>query len=368
MRHRVLCVDDEPRLLEALEEHLDLEYDVVLASGGEEGLRKLVSEGPFAVVLSDMRMPGMNGAAFLARVREHAPDAVRMLLTGYTEVSAAIDAVNQGNIFRFLTKPCPPTVLSVAFRAAVKQHELITAEHVLLEQTLRGSIKALIDALALSNPAAFGRANRLKQLAADLAAKLGLQDRWRLEVAAMLSQLGTISLPAETIERLRDGRALHEDEKEMVARVPQLTEQILSAIPRLEPVREMIRLTTKLPRVPREVDPLILLGAKILRLVTDFDLLDNNSQEAAIATMRGRGDTYDAGLLSAFAEMLGAKEGLIREVSLRGLQIGMVFAEDVRARTGMLIVARGYEVNLSFLERLRNFLPGTIVEPLKVTH
>ena len=106
-RPRVLCVDDEPQVLEGLALNLRRHYEVHVAGSGAEGLQRLEQDGPFAVVLSDMRMPGMTGAVFLAHVRQRAPDSVRLLLTGHAELDAAIAAINTGHIFRFLAKPCP---------------------------------------------------------------------------------------------------------------------------------------------------------------------------------------------------------------------------------------------------------------------
>ena len=173
---RILCVDDEPRVLEGLSLHLRRNYDVVTAESGADGLQAIKDKGPFAVALSDMRMPRMDGTAFLKAVRELAPDTVRMLLTGQADLQSTIDAVNKGQIFRFLTKPCPSQQLMGAFEAATEQYRLVMAERVLLEQTLHGSIKALTDILALSNPVAFGSATRIKKYAGDLARHLGIGD------------------------------------------------------------------------------------------------------------------------------------------------------------------------------------------------
>src|SRR5205823_11426086 len=124
-------------------------FDVASATSGADGLAALEkATGAVAVVISDMRMPAMNGAAFLAQVRQRWPDTVRMLLTGQSEIEAAIAAVNEGQIFRFLSKPCPADQLLAAVMAAVAQHDLITAERVLLEQTLHGSIKTLTEILS----------------------------------------------------------------------------------------------------------------------------------------------------------------------------------------------------------------------------
>ena len=149
---RILCVDDERAVLDGLSLHLRRRYQVLTAQSGAEGLEILGREAGINVVVSDMRMPVMDGAAFLTRARALVPDVVRVLLTGQADLDSAIAVINEGRIFRFLTKPCPPATMMGALEAAVEQHRLITSERVLLEQTLHGSIKALTDILALANP------------------------------------------------------------------------------------------------------------------------------------------------------------------------------------------------------------------------
>ena len=202
----ILLVDDEPNVLEGLTLHLRRRYHVATAAGGAAALEILAQDAGITVILSDMRMPGMDGAAFLSEARARKHDAIRMLLTGHADIDSAAAAVNEGQIFRFLRKPCPVPVLLAAVAAAVEQHRLITAERELLEQTLGGTVKLLTDMLGLTSPAAFGRAVRVKQHVVALAAKLALPSRWQVEVAAMLSQLGTITLPPETVDNLFAGR------------------------------------------------------------------------------------------------------------------------------------------------------------------
>ena len=116
---KILFVDDEPAVLDGYQRLLRREFDVSVALGGEQGLTSIRTNGPYAVVISDMRMPGLNGAQFLSLVRQKVPDTVRMLLTGYTDLNAAMDAVNEGNIFRFLTKPCDKELLVKALTTGV---------------------------------------------------------------------------------------------------------------------------------------------------------------------------------------------------------------------------------------------------------
>lgn len=367
-RFKILCVDDEPQVLDGLTLHLRRSFEVHTAAGGAAGLELMAAEGPFAVVLSDMRMPGMDGAEFLAEVRRRHPDAVRMLLTGQADIPSTVAAVNEGRIFRFLTKPCPPDRLLDAFNAAVEQHRLVTAERVLLEQTLRGSIATLTDILAMTNPMAFGRATRLKTLARRLADSLKVPKAWQVEVAAMLSQLGTVALPETLTERFFHGADLDPDEKAQVQRMPQVTESLLAKIPRLEEVRAILR-DQNVPYRKSERRP-VPVGARILKVASDFDDLESAGMPKTLAldTMRNRADTYAPEVLQALAAVMDAGDGRreVRELPLHAVQEGMVFLEDVHTKTGALLVARGFVVTPGFLERVKNFAKDLVPGDLRV--
>lgn len=376
VKPRLLCVDDEPQVLEGLTLNLRRRFEVSTATSGAEGLSLLdKAAGAIAVVISDMRMPQMNGAAFLAQVRQRWPDTVRLLLTGQSEIDAAIAAINEGQIFRFLSKPCPADQLVATVTAAVAQHELITSERVLLEQTLRGSIKALTDILSLQSPLAFGRATRAKDLAAGLAAALAVKASWPIEVAAMLHPIGTVTLPPETVEKLYEGRPLSAAEQAMVKRIPLVTEQLLANIPRLEPVREiLVHQEARFDgqgggAVKGQALPL---GSRILKIALDFDALETLGMPrvTALETLGSRAGVYDPDLLAAFTQLLGAREQVVvvKELSLPLLQPGMVFIDDVRSKGGALLIARGHEVTASLIERIRNFShSGGVREPLRVS-
>lgn len=367
-RPSLLCVDDEPQLLEGLQLNLRKRFEVVTAPSGAAGLELLAGGLTPAVIVSDMRMPGMDGATFLFRARTASPDAVRVLLTGQTDLTAAIAAVNDGGIFRFLVKPCPFPTLVTALDAAVAQHDLITAERVLLTQTLHGCVKMLTEVLALTDPIAFGRATRIKRRVTELTGQLGLVDRWELEVAAMLSQLGAITLPAETAEKLYFAKPLSPDEHKMVARLPAVTEQLLSNIPRLDGVRAIL---ATYPRAGG-LDPdrgRVEEAAAILRAAIDFDALEaqGSTIEVALEALRSRGDRYAPPVLAALEALLGAsRQVAIKELPLASLQAGMLLAEDLKRVDGMLLLARGVEITLSLIEHIRNFRPGTIREPVRV--
>ena len=344
---RVLFVDDEPSLLDGMARQLHRYFTVITATSGEEGLSILANEEPFAVVVSDMRMPGMNGATFLGKAKEISPDSVRMLLTGYADMESAVAAVNEGNIFRFLTKPCPPILLGKVLQDAVRQHKLITAEKVLLEKTLHGCIKALTDVLALANPLIFSRATRAKRHVGEIAEALDLPNRWEIEIAAMLSQIACIALPPNTAEKAYYSRPLEANEQLMVKNLPVLTKQILSNIPRLEPIEELLD--------HLESEEVLSQAGSALRLALDYDTLETSglSSQEAIQQLRAKEKSYDEAVLECFIRLRKKKEEN-QELPLDEIKEGMIFGESLMSSDGRLLVAFGQEATAGLLARLKN--------------
>jgi len=368
---RVLCVDDEPRILEGLTLHLRREYQVYTANGGQLALKTLQDLGGVAVVVSDMRMPGMDGATLLKRVMQLYPETTRILLTGEPGRDTAVTAINEGQIFRFLTKPCGPDQLKAAVEAGVIQNRLLMAEKVLLQETLVGCIKALIDVLAITNPVAFGRTNRVQRLAMEFTTNIGFKGFWQLEAAAMLSQLGFISLPVELVEKIYYGESLNKEEQVLAAGTSKVASNLLGHIPRLEPVLQILNIVHDPQNnlgTPQE--GMVRMGASILKMVLDYDALvaQGHSRDVAVQTLRGGGRGYDVNLLDQFAAFIGAGAGAdeIQELPLRIVQPGMVFLEDLRTHMGTLLVPKGFEVTATFLERMRNFGSGMLMEKVRV--
>lgn len=375
-RPRVLCVDDEPNVLEGLARTLRSLFIVETAVGGSRGLDVLQGQGPFTIVVSDLRMPRMSGVEFLSRAKELAPDTVRVLLTGQGDFEAAISAVNEGNIFRFLAKPCPTGMLVKSLMACAEQYRVLTAERVLLEQTLRGSVKALTDILALTNPAAFGRATRVRRSVIDMMNHFEIREQWPVEVAAMLSQIGFVILPPPTQEKLYAGEDLSDSEWEMLGRVPKVVEQLLGNIPRLELVREILHSHTKNyaadSSMPENVHgDRLPWGARALKIAVDYDILESRQDcdRHPFDMLRDRVGWYDPQILEGFAQLRGRgkQEVRIEELKISEISPGMIFGDDVKSAKGLLLVARGQEVTPSLLERMRNFSSELgIREPIRM--
>jgi response regulator RpfG family c-di-GMP phosphodiesterase len=369
---RILLVDDEPNLLNGLRRQLRRDFDVVTAVGAANGLFAL-KDGPFEVIVSDFLMPGINGAEFLAAVRRAAPDATRMLLTGHTNLADAATTVNEGGIFRMLLKPVDQDTMTAALRDCVAQYQLVVGERQLLEQTLHGSVNALMDVLSLANPAAFVKATRMRRTAAAVLDRVPTPDRWAVELAVLMSQLGAVSLPPAVVEKLGTGEPLAEAEQRMVDEVPDVAGRLIGGIPRLTAVTDAIRQSRAFwdGSAPGGAGDAIPYGARLLHLVRDYDALIETGATAEIAclTLRARSGRYDPALLDALGDTVQDESfGAVTAVALADLRIGMVLAAAVRSGAGTLLVSAGQEVTQSLMSRLRNFafLEEGVAEPLMV--
>lgn len=375
MDPKILCVDDEPNILAAFERQLRREFDVAIAAGGAEALDLVEKEGPFAVIISDMRMPGMTGVELLTRMSQVAPDTVRIMLTGNADQQTAIDAINDGHIFRFLTKPCAPELLARTVAAGVEQYRLVNAEKELLEQTLHGTITTLTEVLELANPKAFGRAARVRRLAGKLAKRLQVADPWQLEVAAMLCQLGCIAVPADVLDKAARGAALAPQEATLLAHQARTGRDLIAHIPRLERIAEILLYqdvrfngfgASQGGRRGNDIP----IEARILKVALDFDSLrDRGESEAeALQTMSQRPGWYDPIVLARLREVLDtAPRYQPRSVGAADLTCRMILHEDVLTPKGGMLVGKGQPITPPLLMRLKQFADnGGIREPILV--
>lgn len=366
----VLCVDDEPLLLEGLERTLRESFEVVTETKPLAALALLEKrEHDFVAIISDMRMPVMDGAKFLACAAELAPDATRLLLTGHAEVSAAIAAVNTGRIFRFLCKPCPPVELLGALEAAAEQHRLRRLERELLEQTVTGTVRLLSEVLGLVAPRVFTHNERLREYVLFLAKRLGRSDSWRFELAACLHLIGCVGLPEETLNRALAGTPLSDEESQSFAEHPLMAHRLLKKIPRFEDVAEMLRLQAD-NADPGGVSPDVELGARMLRVARHLEqLVTQGLDEAqAIAELEPIAAPAERELLRLLAERRPvAQVGEIKELRVGQMTAHMVLTEDVKTKTGVVVVPGQKQLTSLLLERLMRFSrAGVLVEPVKV--
>ncbi|MEO7718810.1 MAG: HD domain-containing phosphohydrolase [Capsulimonas sp.] len=367
MPDKVLFVDDDPAILTAYQRALHKHVQVDIASGGAEGLEKIKTCGPYSVVVTDIQMPVMGGIEFLTRTNEIAPDTVRMVLTGNAGLKSVMDALEHGSIFRYLTKPVPPDNMLASLEAGVKQYNLQVAERDLLEKTLQGSIKVMLDILSTVNPEIFGRAQALKASMRQLAIALGQDQLWRFELGAMLAQIGMVTIPPTTLYKVRKGQALGPIEEGLLKRSPEISHGLIVNIPRLEAVAKIVLYQNKnfdgtgFPdnKISGAEIPL---GARMLRVLTDLAELESGSlsQAGAYIMMRKRAGYYDPKILDAAAACFSA--GAIvptsavqtLTVAVKDLRMGQKLATDVVSAEGASLVCAGTRLTALALEKIRN--------------
>ncbi|HLO74977.1 MAG TPA: HD domain-containing phosphohydrolase [Magnetospirillum sp.] len=382
MPERVLLVDDDPNLLSALQRQLRKQFVLTTAEGGAPALQAVAEANerrePFAVVLCDMRMPGMDGIEVLSRIRGLSPDTVRMMLTGNADQQTAIDAINKGNIFRFFTKPCPAEELAIGLQSGIDQYHLITAERELLENTLAGSVKVLADVVSMNDPVAYGLATRLREWVRLLTIEFKLPQRWQLDMAAMLIPIGQVSIPPEVIAKKRRGEALSEAEQSIVDRAPEAGRNLIANIPRLGKVAETIWLQdrgydgTGFPADgPKGAD--IPFDARLLKILKDLAEACPSGipDPTAFAQLDRNRAQYDPNLLvkvrHCLMSLMAGAAPVEAEVPVSILRPGHLVLSDIRLTNGHLILAARTILSAAQVERLRSLGKiYTFVEPVRV--
>ena len=361
MTETILLVDDDPIILRTLVRLLAPlttaapgtaapPVAIQKAGSGMEAEAYLIDHPGCAVVVSDLRMPGMDGLALMERVRAVTPDSVRIMLTGNADVSSAIEAINQASIFRLLTKPCSGPALCMAVTDALKQHQLVISERQLLEQTLSGSMQVLVEMLSLIDPIGSSRALRIRRYVQHVIRTLSLQDTWSLDVAAMLSHLGSLTL-ATPDGPPPDNQPAH----------PSVGYELLKNIPRLDAVAGIIA---------RQQDPIDPADAKVslidqdptrrggyvLRVAIEFDasIVSGVGREVTLIRMRNRPADFARTVVDSMRNAeLPEHTFEARTEAIADLRVGMILDEDLRNASGLLIMPRGLEITRPLLLRLR---------------
>lgn len=376
MAYPILFVDDDVTLLKSFKRTLPVQFKVVTADSPEKGLRILQEQGPFSVIVSDMKMPGMSGIEMLSQSKNICPDTIRILLTGFADQQTAIDGVNRGELFRFLTKPCDIETLNKVLRAGVRQYQLIVSEKELLEQTLFGTVRVLSQILTLINPTAQGGAGRLKRYVRHITKNLHLEeDRWLYEMAAMLSQLGCLTIPPEVLTKYATGGTLSDSEREMVENHPSVAAKFLMHIPRLEEVIEMIahqgKPYSQFPKYSAQANyARAHLGAQILHMGLELDklLMVGTPPAKVLLTLQKEAEEYNPAIIEAFQSFdFGLQNMVSMNTNCIGLNTRMILDEDICTTTGMLLASKGQQVTEALLRGMLNYSHTTgLREPFAV--
>jgi len=381
MSERILFVDDDTNLLASVERTFRRQFQLDTAEGGEAGLAKIAQRGPYAAVVSDRQMPGMDGIQFLAAARQRAPDTVRILLTGNVDLEAAVRVVNEGNIFRFLIKPCPTDILSKALEDALAIYRLATAEKELLNKTLSGSVKLLTEILSAVDARSFGRTEKLRNLINEVIQRAPMENAWEVHLAAMLAPIGNLTLPPETLIKANAGEMLSKVEEQLLDTMPETASRLLANIPRLHEVAKLVRYQNKhydgsgFPPDSTQGEA-IPAGARLLKILFDMIQLQSGGLVPlkALNEMQQRRGWYDPRLLAVVRASFGGAASAEPDttkpnisVTVADLTVGMVLYSDVRTKAGILVLSAGHQISQMSLKKIQNFaeLSG-VKEPIFV--
>jgi response regulator RpfG family c-di-GMP phosphodiesterase len=389
-KSKILVVDDEDKNLRLMEGLLiPWGYEVTLARSGKEALKKAREIRP-DIVLLDIMMPKMDGFKVARELKE--TDETRIIpivmVTALSDVEARVSALEMG-ADDFLSKPVDKTELKARIQSLIKiksyhdhireyQKKLeseVAVRKELLEKTLRGSIEVLTDVLGLVNPVAFSKASRLRRYVRHIALRLGLPNVWEFELAAMLSHIGCIILQPETIEKVYTGEPLSPNEEKMYASHPSVGHELLARIPRFEAIASMINrqqesFDTEIPGDDVKDMSVVTLGAQLLKVAIDFDqqVTHGVSPISAVVTMLKQKEKYDPTIVSALKDIqMRQNEMIIKSVNASEVRTGMILAEDVHTKTGVLLACKGQEVSIPVLRRMRSFSSSVGLEkPFRV--
>jgi response regulator RpfG family c-di-GMP phosphodiesterase len=321
-------------------------------------------------------MPEMDGVEFLSQVKIINPLIIRIMLTGRADINVAIQAVNEGNIFRFLTKPTTPQILEKIIRDGLDQYRLVTSEKQLLSLTLNGSLDILNEVLSLTNPVAFGSSSRIKKIVQHILKFNEQENAWQFELAATLCLIGFIAIPQPIQDKIYSKVALTQSEKDLVNNAPRVARDLLKKIPRFEPIAEMILNQNKPyhqykePAVLGHDNP-VELGSQILKLAIDVDgfiTMGLSSDEIKQKIINDVDHLYNPNLSVTLLDYFANYDHYDTVMlSVTDLREGMVLDQNVFSSNGALLLVKGQEISEAVLPRIMNFQNYVgIIQPIKI--
>lgn len=402
-RGNLLFVDDEVNILKSLRRLFRRAgYTIFTAEGGAEGLQVLADES-IDLVISDMRMPEMDGAEFLGKVSEQFPHVMRLLLTGFADLNSTVEAINKGNIFKYISKPWEDNDIKLSVEHALEyknMQELIRKQnaelkdlnanleqkvkdrteelrkaHDSLKKSYSATIKVFSNLIDTREGMGKGHSRRVADTACKLAANLGMSDEQIQQVlfAALLHDIGKLTLPDSLLNQ--PYMALAPTSRNKINEHPIVGESILMA---LEPLRE----AAKIIRSHHEhyngggyPDGLsakeIPLGARIIAVISDYDDLQlgslyaqrHNMQQALDFLNKNRKKRYDPAVVDALVQLVtgGEQEGpkIQKLRSHEELKVGMILAKDLVTQTGFMMLPKDSVIEENLVKQINKFVSTT---------
>ncbi len=382
MTRKILLVDDDSEVLASLRFQLGSRFEVETANGAEYGIKAVLTTGPYAVVVSDLRMPHVDGVRFLTWLQSQAPNTVRILHTAYADLQVSISAINEGHVFRLLTKPCATKDMIRALQDGLRQYELVESEKTLLQETLSGSVSLLTELLAIADEVGFGRAEKTRDYVRAFLASERSQNEWELEVAAMLSRIGAVTMPDTVLKKIDSGQELSSVEESMYARIPQIGHDLLANIPHLQNVAKIILYAQKQfdgggpPKdaISRDKIPY---GSRVLKVFGDMVDIESSglSRADAFSAISSRTGWYDPEIMRKLGALPDLQQGAasqskaekIVRCSVGELRPGLVLHSAIMTVKGLRLLSAGTAISPPMLEKIRNHAELTgIKEPIEI--
>lgn len=373
----ILVVDDTPENIDVLVGILEADYQLKVALNGVKALEMASSEPIPDLILLDIMMPEMDGYEVIRQLK--AVDESRNIPVIF--VTAKGEMADEARGFRlgavdYITKPVQPLRLTARVKAHIQLKQAREKVENVLDTTLTGLLSLLTDLLSLSNPFAFSRAARLKRYMEIMQKKMGIGDNWQFSSAALLSQIGCITLEEKSLRRLYNGQQVSKKELQSFQRHPAVGYKFLRKIPYLGTVAEIISQQHK----PLEkmspgssgvringVDE-VSLGATLLKIASDIDKLTAHGKPLAEAFKSAAGEIQclDPGLADSLGQ-IAADSTNQQGVAVKDLSIGMILEKDLYTQQAVLIINAGTELTMPILERILAFHENVgIKEPVSV--
>lgn len=406
----ILFIDDNMDLIQDLAQHFFNKYNVVTAQDGEEGLKIIERQGPFAAVICNIKMPGMDGVTFLYKVRKLSPNTRRIIMSSVADHETLIRVINKARIYHFVQKPCPTAMLEMIMDKAVDRYRFISAQRDIIDQTINSVTQAYRDILAMTNPVAYSRSSRVASIVAQMAKQLSLANSWLYELAGMLSQVGCVRIPVETMEKVFTNQTLNSIDQKLLSEYPRWSYELVKDLPKMDMASEMIlkqkedftgpKLSVAptlsdeekeaieagtMPK-PEPFDPYLRenltefgdiklrppneVGAELLKVAVDFETLISSGHdiEGAIEALKNRNkDTvYNPLIINTLSKIkLPEVQKKIIEIPINQLSKHMTFEHDVLSKCGALLARKGKSYNATYQELFekyfeQNNIPETI--------
>jgi len=365
-RPNLLLVDDDPSVLSATQRRLGEYYDVEIACGGEQGLEVLANSPPFPVIISDMEMPGMDGIQFIQAARRDSPNSIYLMMTGNQDQATASRAMNEGGVFRFLTKPCSFEEIHSTIEAALRQYNLVNAEKQLLQKTLIGAIDAIVDIFETMIPNGMIRSSSIQKIVRELLHELQLPAKWEFVLSSRLALIG-YGLVSKSYQDASTQQPSHEcDDLLLLTNACLTSARILQRIPRLStPATIIQQAPDSVGYIPKDLNTeaeVIQLGATVLRVALEWE----NSQRlalsptASVLDLRRKMPHLPEVVIEALdkIQLEHVAPPKIMEIPIPALKSGMVLRDDIFTQEGNILIGKGRRLTASLIEKLTAQLDG----------